>query len=135
MTHRIRPSWQVQRAVALAFAFLAACNRTSANRNVDLSLRHDLRTACDSGLRYPYFLDLRIGGSYVVNGERMDSSRLAHWLGERVPTYPMPMRRLVIYNDSTRRTELSWIVGIADQAGVKVYEFMAADSLCYPAIP
>jgi hypothetical protein len=132
MRHLIPPCWSV--GCAIIALTLAACDRTTVDGAATLALRHDLRAACDSGLRYPYLLDLRIGRAYVVNGERMDSTRLAHWLNDRVRTYPAQRCRLVIYNDPSRRAELSWIVRTAGHAGVAVYEFTAGDSLCFPPI-
>jgi hypothetical protein len=97
-------------------------------------MRHDLRAACDSGLRYPYFLDLQVAGTYDVNTRRMDSVQFARWLTERVRNYPAESRRLVVRMNLSRTAELPWILESARQADVTVYEFQPGDSVCYPPI-
>jgi hypothetical protein len=121
-------------ALASALAVLAACNRSATNRRHTSVLRRDLRAVCDSGLRSPYWLSLRINGAYVVNGERMDSATLNHWLNDQVRGFPTSRRRLVILNNPARSAELTWIVRLAGQADVTVYEFLPRDSVCYPPI-
>lgn len=134
MTRAFRYSWYFAHAAIFSVMLAAACDGPAISGRDTPELRRDLRAACDSGVRYPYLLDLHIGGPYVVNGEHMDSSRLVHWLSDRVRTYPEAKRRLVVFNDSTRYAELIWIVRTAHQAGVTVYDFLPRDSVCYPSV-
>ena len=118
----------------MAWLAIAACDRPARTQSDAPALRRDLRAACDSGVRYPYFLDLRRPGQYVVNTENMDSTRLLHWLKDRVRTYPKDRRRLVIERALSQNAVPAWLTDVARNADVTVYEFLPQDSVCYPPI-
>jgi len=45
--------------VATMSTVLASCEPSRSAERQPLAMRRDLRAACDSGLRYPYFLEFR----------------------------------------------------------------------------
>jgi hypothetical protein len=112
---------------------LASCEPSRSAERPPLAMRRDLRAACDSGLRYPYFLEFRDSNAYEVNSRRMDSVPLARWLS-KVQTYPAEHRRLVVRMNSSRAADTAWILRAATVAGVTVYVFQPSDSVCYPPV-
>jgi hypothetical protein len=108
--------------IALGFSLACGDDPAPAPR-----LRTGVAEVCDPDA--PLVLDLLASGVYELNRNRMDSAMLAQWFQEHLAKRPRPGQILMVRVDSTRVTDLRWIIPAIERVGGAAYEL---DTACAP---
>lgn len=95
------------------------------------TLRRNAARVCRPSVDYPYMLELPASGGYRLNATPFDSTTLAEWFQTYLPDAPPERQIVFVRADSSRTSELRWLVPAIERTGAGAYE---PDSTCMPPI-
>jgi hypothetical protein len=85
-------------------------------------LRGNAVALCDT-MEHPLILQVPASGGLSLNRNPMDSAAFVSWTREHLASRPSPHNIVMVVIDSTRDSELRWIIPAVESVGGRAYEF------------